>query len=298
MRRQTYEVPSKDREIFIDPPPGRILELIHSNKSKFGKGVLQYAPIICGIPFRKFRSMVRREVLQKAIEYTKKITGNEQRATSDETIIQTGYQPTFYHPGIWLKNHLAYHIAKRVNGTSINISIDNDVCHEDWIYVPTPTHPSPLEGEDKVGGREITLEKIEFVERGANLAFEALSFGDANRIISFRDKVLACLNRSVSGGSETFEKFANLMIDASIRLRRTNIGEILTIARRKFEDSFGIYNLEVPVSKICECDSFLIFFLAILSDCRRFASIYNCTLGFYRKAHKPPQAERTINTLI
>ena len=189
-------------------------------------------------------------------------TNNEQRATSNEIIIQTGYQPTFYHPGIWIKNHLAYHIAKRVDGLSINISIDNDTCHENWICVP------------RVDKQEITLEKIEFVERSANLAFEELSFTDTNRVIHFRDNVLACLNRQDM--TETFEKFANFMIDAS--KKTSNVGEILTISRRKLEDSFGIYNLEVPVSKICECDSFLIFFLTILLDCQRFVSSYNYML--------------------
>lgn len=280
MRRQTYEVPSADREILIEPPTGRILELIHSNKSKFGA----YNFNICGIPFQKFRDSVHNEILQKAIEYTRGVGSAELRVEELEhttpTIIQTGYQPTFYHPGIWIKNHLAYHIAKRVDGLSINISIDNDTCHENWICIPM------------VDKQEITLEKIEFVERSANRAFEELSFTDASRVIYFRDKVLACLNRlalseanvSVSGGSETFEKFANLMIDAS--KKTSNVGEVLTIARHKFEDSFGIYNLEVPVSKICECDSFLIFFLTILLDCMRFASIYNYRLGCYRKENK------------
>ncbi len=265
MRR--YVIPSADREILIEPPTGRILELIHPNKSKFGA----YNFNICGIPFQKFRNSVRNEILQKAIKYTKQITSYEQRATSDEIIIQTGYQPTFYHPGIWIKNHLAYHIAKRVDGLSINISIDNDTCYENWICIPT------------VDKQEITLEKIEFVERSANLAFEELSCSKTN-IIGFKNKVIESISSSIPDGSETFEKFANLMIDAS--KKTSNVGEILTIARRKFEDSFGIYNLEVPVSKICECDSFLIFFLAILLDCKRFSSIYNYRLGCYRKEHK------------
>lgn len=280
MRRRRHAVPGNDREIFIDPPINRIVDLIHSNTHKFSR----YDFSICGIPFQKFRNSVRHEILQKAIEYTRGVGSTELRVEELEhttpTIIQTGYQPTFYHPGIWIKNHLAYHIAKRVDGLSINISIDNDTCHENWICVP------------RVDKQEITLEKIEFVERSANtfaslstgLAFEELSFTDASRVIHFRNKVLACLNRYSSGGSETFEKFANLMLDA---LKRTsNMGEILTIARRKFEDSFGIYNLEVPVSKICECDSFLLFFLTILLDCKRFASIYNYRLGCYRKENK------------
>ncbi len=276
MRRQTYVIPKNDREIFFDPPINRTLELIHSNKSKFST----YNFNICGIPFQKFRSMARNEILKKAIEYTKQITPTGMQNNSaipipQSTIIQTGYQPTFYHPGIWIKNHLAYHIAKRVNGISINISIDNDVCHESWICVPR------VDKQEFASGG---LEKIEFAEQSDNLAFEELSFSDTNKIINFKDKVLACLNRSASGGSETFEKFSNLMIDAS--KWTSNSGEILTIARRKFEDFFGIYNLEVPVSKICENDSFLIFFLAILLDCMRFASSYNDRLERYREANK------------
>jgi hypothetical protein len=226
--------------------------------------------------------MVRHEILQKAIEYTKQITPSYSNNPPipplskggeggfDETIIQTGYQPAFYHPGIWIKNHLAYHIAKRVGGTSVNICIDNDVCHENWISVP------------RVDKLETTQEKIEFAERGADLAFEELSFSDGNNITYFKDRVLACLNRHDM--KETFENYANLMIDAS--KMTSNLGEILTISRRKFEESFGIYNLEIPVSKICDGDGFLTFFLAILLNCMRFTSIYNDRLERYRKENK------------
>ncbi|MDO8744091.1 MAG: hypothetical protein Q7J76_03195, partial [Candidatus Brocadiaceae bacterium] len=56
--------------------------------------------------------------------------------------------------------------------------------------------------------------------------------------------------------------------------------------RRSFEEDFGIDNLEMPVSRMCDTDGFYHFLLHILYEAERFAKIYNEKLAEYRRIRK------------
>jgi hypothetical protein len=64
------------------------------------------------------------------------------------------------------------------------------------------------------------------------------------------------------------------------------LGERLARARREWERRWGCHNLEVPVSRISQTDSFAWFACHLFADLPRFHAIYNECVHEYRRAHR------------
>ncbi|HJW86985.1 MAG TPA: hypothetical protein VJ440_10165 [Candidatus Brocadiaceae bacterium] len=163
MKNICYETPKNNKEVFIDPEISRIPGMALENRE-----ILQRCRIaVNGIPFQILRDKTREELLHKAIQYTNGIRtllwkkpykwDFTSRPVENVPIILTGHEPIFYHPGIWVKNHLAHHVAKRVGGIGINMIVDNDACTMGFLYAPILSENSlhvqkiPLvDGKDRV----------------------------------------------------------------------------------------------------------------------------------------------------
>ncbi|MEE8597179.1 MAG: hypothetical protein V3T09_05160 [bacterium] len=281
MKIETFVVPTKDKEILIKPAYEDIPGLIDSNIERFKS----YKFNIRGIPFPEFRKHARTEILEKAGKYSEWIwsicsrleIGRKRDSsdfhnphnsrTPDKPIIQTGYPPILAHPGILIKDSLVNTIAEKTKGIGINMVVDNDTCHDNWLNIPNINRLEP------------STEKIEFIPNLQGLAFEEAGHTDLTQLTTFKKDVLRILSNPDM--KDTFTNFIDIGIKLCKEIQR--LSDLFTSARCAYLQKFSINNLEIPVSLICETESFLNFFLHITKDIRNFARIYNAKLEEYRK---------------
>jgi len=304
MKNIICEAPKRNRDVFLYPALDRIPELILENRHK----IRDYKFEINGVPFQILRDKSRMEVLRQAACYTNGIksllrkdtsglclyvrnstqsnTINEltldYEAVKNIPIVQTGHEPILYHPGIWIKNHLAHYLVKIVGGISVNMIVDNDACNMGFMYVPILSEISTSVG------------KVAFVKNKDHVAYEEIVFDDFEPILQFKEEVIDLLSKNayredvktiVEDIQGMFEQFTN-RIGEYYQQGCSDMVGLLTAARKSLEEDFGIENPEVPVSWMCDTDGFYHFLLHILYEAERFAKIYNEKLAEYRSIHK------------
>lgn len=335
MKNVTYEIPKNNKEIFIYPPVNSIPYLVQKNMQR----IQGYRFEVNNIPFQVLRDKTRDELLSRAVTYTegiKSLIKSEKSELSpyiwndnmrdplwqrdrdklpgkrlvlgydsirDIPIIQTGHEPIFYHPGIWIKNHLIHHLSKKLNGIGVNMVVDNDACSMGFVYVPV------------LFTEAAAIQKVAFVKDKEKMAYEEILFDDVTTISRFREEVIALLRKNyekfksgnlstffrgetgkkdLSGNHEkvilenmlaSFECFVSYIMEYHWRGCIDMVG-LLTAARSAMEEKFFLDNLEIPVSRMCDTEGFYHFLLHIISDADRFAKIYNEKLAEYRVIHK------------
>ena len=47
-----------------------------------------------------------------------------------------GHQPELFHPGVWFKNFVLHHLARKHNGIALNLIIDSDTAKPPVLHVP------------------------------------------------------------------------------------------------------------------------------------------------------------------
>ena len=336
MKNITYTVPENDKEIFVAPAIDCIPDLVRENKHKIGTYIFE----INGIPFQVLRDMSREELLHKAIQYTygiksllraqgrhgqtslstppvnsllsraisqyqDEVLGKrgelEHKPIKEVPIILTGHEPVFYHPGIWVKNHLVHHVAKRVDGIGINMIVDNDACTIGFICAPTLSENS------------LHIQKIPLVEGKDRVAYEEIVLDDFKILHRFREEILSLLKnnalnadalscKSMEKGTTALPLCKNIKITMDdmqaafegyiarvVACRERGCVDmvgLLTAARVALEEDFQMENLEIPVSWMCNTDGFYHFFLHVLHNAGQFVRIYNEKLAEYRGIHK------------
>ncbi len=218
-------------------------------------------------------------------------------------IIQTGHQPVFFHPGVWIKNIFLNELLKSPlldKSLVLNIILDNDICKDLNLSLPVPSSSGNLK-----------LEKIYFLSSplAPNLPFEEYPCPSLELITKFNRDIIRRLELLESENKDilnNFKNFAQCLEDSS-RLcsqnhKRGNLGEFLGLARRLYEKEIEPTYLEIPFSQICDSNEFLSFFLEIIKNIETFSKVYNKKLDEYRKlvkirnrAHPSPNLMITEN---
>jgi len=284
MERQFLKVP-QNKQIFLSPSADKMGSLLEENKKFFSK----YSFAILTQPFREVRENCRKEVIRKALKFSSKFDPNieEKICSTPRYIIQTGHQPAFFHPGIWIKNIFLNELLKSPlldRCLGVNIILDNDICKD--LNLSLPALPS---------NGNLIVEEISFLfsTLAPNLPFEQYPCPSLelifkfNRDIIHRLKPLELENKDIINN---FKYFAQCLENSS-RLcsqnhRESNLGEFLGLARHLYEQEIDPAYLEIPFSQICDSDEFLSFFLEIIKNIKSFSDIYNKKLDEYRKLFK------------
>ncbi len=285
MERRVLNVPQKDKQIFLSPSADKISSLLEENKNIFS----QYSFTILNQPFKEIRKNSRKEVIRGALKFSSKFDPDiaEKICFAPQYIIQTGHQPVFFHPGIWIKNIFLNELLKSPlpdKSLGLSIILDNDICKGLNLSLPALSPTGNLK-----------LEIVSFLSPtfGPNLPFEEYPCPSLelifkfNRDIIHRLKLLESENKDILNN---YKIFAQCLEDSS-RLcsqnhKRGNLGEFLGLARRLYEKEIEPAYLEVPFSQICDSDEFLSFFLEITKNIKSFSDIYNKKLDEYRKLFK------------
>jgi hypothetical protein len=171
---------------------------------------------------------------------------------------------------VWIKNFAAGAIAAAHRGIGLNLIVDNDIPKSSSIRVPT------------VLGELVRLRRVDFDRWGGDVPFEDLTVREEGAFSTFADRV-----RQVAG-----DAVAGLLLDEfwprvlARRAEARTVGGRFSLARRELEASWGLSNLEVPLSAVCHTDGFLWFVSHLLAQLPRYHQIHNTALSEYRAAHR------------
>ena len=213
---------------------------------------------ICGVSLREFRTRARREALE-CLERPPVAKGGL------TPLLLAGHQPELSHPGVWVKNFALNGLAKKVGGLSLNLIVDNDTLKYPFLRLPAFQDRSP---------DSVHLEIVKF-DRPDDSPYESRSVVDAAMFRSFPQRA-----------AELCKEWGFEPLLPSVWRDGKNVGEVFTQMRIAQERKWGCENLELPVSRLAQTESFRRFARHILDDLPHFRQVYNSAIRAYRKANR------------
>ncbi len=262
-----YRAPTEHGQVVAIPELDVAIEEARQNSERLSTENVE----VDSIPLRELRQQARLELITKAVEWTNKITGQSMACAEcshhASLLFVTGHQPQLAHAGVWAKNFAASSLAVRSQGVSLNIVVDNDTVGNQSIRIPTGTREKP------------GIVDVNFDSAQPQQPWEELSITDRELFESFAERV------SKEMANWEIEPLLNQMwpdaVEASQRTDSTV--ECLSACRIQQERRWGVNNLELPLSQICQTKSFLIFVKHLLVHAEQFHTSYNAIVESYRK---------------
>jgi hypothetical protein len=267
MKPHRLRAPSNDGALLAEPPLDQAEFLLDKNVQALD----QWDHDFQGRSARRLRASSRQQVLGLARGYLGRF-GLEvpSTPTGASPLILTGHQPELFHPGVWVKNFAADAVARVSGGVALNLVIDNDLVKSAGVRVP---HREPS---------GLRVERVDYDGWVGQTPFEDLNVADEERFASFADRVRDVLDPAVV--DPILDQFWPLALSQREKTRR--VGLRFALARRALEGEWGVRNLEVPLSLVCESDGFLWFVSHILAHLARFQGVHNDALARYRSLYK------------
>lgn len=258
--------PRVDGAIVSQPDLSHALDLARSNALR-----LREAPIqICGRSLGDFREWSRAESLRASRDWMQKELNIAPPATTGDLIFVTGHQPQLNHAGVWMKNVAVARLAEAAGGIGLNLIVDNDLAGPPVVRVPAGTRDEPR------------FDEIPFDITQATCPWEELHLQDRELFASFSDRVR---NAMAEWGIEpSLTEFWPSAVELS--QRTTRMSSLLSVCRISQEHSWGIRNLELPISQLCQTDPFLAFVAHLALNVQKFFFDYNEAVHDYRKQYR------------
>jgi hypothetical protein len=257
-------VPHGDGEILIVPAASGLCALVKANP----EGIGAYEFEIAGRPIGALRDAARAEAMKAAADYTASL-GVKAAAWDGRPIVMTGHQPEFYHSGVWVKNHLAAALARAVRGVGLNLVVDNDVPREGELTFPVRAHGGFARHGVYFAEVDSATAHEEHTDK-SSWQFDHLA-GDVIDLLALNHEA-PLIARFMEGAADCME-------------RATDLAHMMTLLRRRYEDTLGLANLELPASMMSETKAFALFVLAVAADAERFTKLYNAALAEYRRVN-------------
>lgn len=233
-----------------------------------------------GRTLQQMREMTRSELLARSFRYTSEIHPSLRPLSETGPLIVTGHQPQLFHPGVWVKNFAAAGVARRVQGTAVNLIVDNDFCDSASVLVPTQSD------------RGIRFTRVELEARRVGQPWEERRISDSESLRSFPKRIREKLAKWNVGQSLVDE------LDFGSATNGARLADMMTAIRSRAEASRGVTNLELPISLMCQTESFSRFLCHLLVNIRQFHNIHNSAIIDYRrrnnlrsKTHPVPELE-------
>ncbi|WP_278466818.1 hypothetical protein [Gimesia maris] len=269
--KQDLRVPRYDDVVFARPDLSQIIGDAEANRDMFqGCSRDRSGKIISSL-----RSWARRSVLEEAARYTAELTGSavELPAGLDEQLLFiTGHQPALYHPGVWIKNLLIGKAAQQTAGLSLNLIVDNDLVSSTAVKVPQGTRSNPC------------FSDISFDDSIKKKPWEETSIQNEKLFRTFADRVDEAL---AVWPDLPAPLLRNIWPAAVAHMQKTDrLADCLAAARHAQEQRWGIENLELPISRMCQTGPFLWFACHLFKDAHAFRSTHNEVLSEYRKVNR------------
>lgn len=272
-----WRAPKDDGAALIDPPLASAANMLATNRE-----LLQsYRADLLGRSLPALASQARRELLALARAYTG-VYRDLPVADDSSPLLLAGHQPELFHAGVWFKNFVLSSLATRLNALAVNLLIDNDTLRTAAIRVPTGTLDNPR------------IELIPFDAPSDEVPFEDREILDAACFHSFASRSTAAIAPLVANPLLT-DLWPLAKSDAG---RSRNLGRAIAEARHRLEGSLGLATLELPLSQVCETDSFRWFTTGLLAGLPRLHEVYNRSLAEYRRANKLRSRSHPVPNLV
>lgn len=273
-KRQRLQVPTENKTLFSSPPLDQSLEAIHQNAAE----LVNHQIDIQGQPFAELRRQARHELLQAAEKHTHSLLPNNlslndvslPKILPQKPIIIGGHQPTLFHPGVWAKNFALHYFATRTMGTAVNLVVDNDLQSTAAIRLPVGDRHTPR------------ITELPFDKFTTPQPWEQATVVDHALFATFGKRVSAAM--SAWKIQPVISKIWPTVVNVTQKSQRLADG--LTAGRLQIERQWGVQNLELPVSHLCETDSFLSFAAHLFAHAKRFREIHNTALMEYRQVNR------------
>ena len=271
MTARRLRAPAIDGGVLMDPPANAIAGQIAANSAQLADWDYDFQ----GRRAHVLRAAVRQEVAAAAEHFLKShdlsapSIAVDARVFAERPLIVTGHQPELFHPGVWIKNFVTASIARASGGVGLNLIVDNDIPKSSSLVVPASDE----------GG--IRLTRVEFDRWGGDAPFEDSPVLEEDRFANFGDRVRSMLGDSVPGPliDDYWPRVLRRRAEAATH------GIRFSLARRELEASWGVGNLEVPMSAVCQTDGFYWFVSHLLAQLPRYRQVHNDALDEYRAAH-------------
>ena len=251
--------------MFAEPLFEDALGLIRQNRACFESR----NPNVQGRTLQQLRQWSREQVVAAARDYTSNLIGATLSDEPFKVILAGGHQPSLFHPGVWVKNFGIGELAARVGGVALNLVIDNDTISTSRLRVPGGSRSRPRYETIPFDADRLTgpWEEAHILDREL---FQSFGEGIVGQMLRWNVDPLA----------------ADIWPDAVQQMQQsTLLRDCLTAARHRLERRWGLENLELPISRMCELDPFLWFTSHILAHLPRFRNIYNEVLLEYRRVN-------------
>ncbi len=263
--------PASDGGLLMEPAPSAANAQIVENAARLSTWDYDFQ----GRRAHVLRDKARAEVVSLARDF---LAGHGLDPPSDRPdanrpsampLVVTGHQPELFHPGVWVKNFVTAAAANAHGGIGLNLIVDNDIPKSSAIAVP------------RAVGDRLEIERVEFDRWESETPYEDWQATNEDDLATFAERVRLVMDGLV----------ADPILDEfwpHVRRRSGDVGTIglrFALARRELESSWGVHNLEVPLSSVCQSDSFLWFASHILAQLSRYRQVHNDALTEYRALH-------------
>ena len=267
MKVTRLRAPSHDGGLLAAPSLDQAVALVDANARRAAAWEYDFQ----GRPARWLSSAVRRQAVEASREFLAEIglsspvSPGEGSGDLDDLVV-TGHQPEMFHPGVWVKNFAAAGIAARRGSVALNLVIDDDIPKSASIRVPY-----------REDGR-LVVRRMEFDRWEGEAPYEDLPVRDEETFATFGVRVQEALDGLVE------EPLVEDYWPEVARYRESGfpLGLRLAAARRRIESAWGIENLEVPFSRLCQTEGFQWFASHLLAHLPRFQAVHNQALREYR----------------
>ncbi|MBL8892240.1 MAG: hypothetical protein JNL67_19855 [Planctomycetaceae bacterium] len=215
----------------------------------------------------------RRELLRLAQRWTQQYSVVPEAPQPTDSpvpeVFLSGHQPELFHPGVWFKNFVLHEFAKSNAVASVNVLIDQDLVKTNSLLVPTENWRLP------------TRQRVPIDYGGVGIPFEERQIEHPDVLATVPERV-----KSVAAPWVSAELLTEIWPDA-VELGRElrGLGYGFAAARHLAEQRRGCFNLEVPLSWLCQTSSFAQFVVRILEQLESFVESYNECLATYRIWH-------------
>ncbi|NQV27497.1 MAG: hypothetical protein HQ518_24375 [Rhodopirellula sp.] len=223
-----------------------------------------------------FRTSARSEIIAAASRWTSELLGRSVDVAVTSPLIMTGHQPELFHPGVFAKNIATSQLATRVGGIGLNLVVDNDLMANTRIRVPIGDRDNP------------GTSTIQFDAARAPIPWEEARVADMSLLESFAGRVAAAMRPWNIDPlvSECWPKVVDKARERLDKHQHASLAECLTVGRASLEHEWGLGNLELPISQLCETNAFRSFAAHILLRAEEFCRVYNQVLSEYRETYR------------
>ncbi len=264
MQAHHLRAPSADGSVLAEPPLAEAPALLSANAALLNDWDEDFQ----GRPASWLRATTRTQVLERARSFLAEhgLASSIPENASADRLVVTGHQPELFHPGVWVKNFAAAAIARESNALALNLIVDNDIPKSSTVRVP------------HAEGDSIRIERVEFDGRAGETPYEDLDVVDEDLFASFAPRARAAL------GGQPADPVLDLFWPNALRFKAQTrkLGLRFALARRAVEAAWGVNNLEIPLSTVCETEGFLWFASHLLAHLPRFQDVHNDALARYR----------------